>query len=62
MVVGDRVFVGSGDGRVYAIDVKTGTKRWHFEAGGAVVASPAVADGRLVIGNDSGQLYCFGAK
>ena len=42
--------------------MKTGKKLWQFEAGGAVVASPAVADGRLVIGNDAGDLYCFGAK
>lgn len=61
-MVGCRVFVGSGDGRLYAIDVKSGAKLWQFAAGGAVTASPAVADGRLVIGNDAGQLYCFGAK
>jgi outer membrane protein assembly factor BamB len=62
VIVGDRVFVGSADGRIYAIDGKTGKERWRFEAGGALVASPAVAAGRLVIGTDAGDLYCFGSK
>ena len=61
-MVGNSVFVGSADGRLYRLGLKDGEQQWSFEAGGAIVASPAVADGRLVIGNDSGQLYCFGAK
>ena len=51
VVVGERVFVGSGDGRLYALDRKTGEKTWNYEAGGQFTASPAVAAGRLVIGN-----------
>jgi len=35
---------------------------WQFEAGGSVSASPAVAGGRMVIGTDNGDLYCFGEK
>ena len=41
---------------------QTGKKVWEYEAGGDFTASPAVADGRLVIGNTDGTLYCFGAK
>ncbi len=62
MIVGARVFIASGDGRLYALDVKTGEKLWEYEAGGGFTASPAVAQGRLVIGNDDGELYCFGEK
>ena len=58
----DRIFIGSGDGRLYAIQLKTGKQLWRFEAGGAIVGSPAVAGGRLVIGTDAGDLYCLGAK
>ena len=58
--VGDRVFFGSEKGVVRALDVVTGEETWRFETGSAVVASPAVADGRLVIGADNGVLYCFG--
>src|SRR5260221_8885291 len=32
-VAGDTVYVGSWNGNVYAIDVKTGKKRWEFSTG-----------------------------
>ena len=41
---------------------KRGEKSWYYEAGGQFTASPAVAAGRLVIGNQDGTLYCFGEK
>ena len=62
VIVGKRVFVGSGDGRVYGLDLKSGKEVWRFNAGAAVLASPAVAAGRLVIGAEDGNLYCFGAN
>ena len=61
VVVGDRVFVGSADGRLYGFDLK-GDLRWEYEAGGQFTASPAVAGDRLVIGNTDGTLFCFGHK
>jgi outer membrane protein assembly factor BamB len=54
------VFFGSADGRLYAVDVASGKEVWKFEGGGSFTASPAVAAGRLVIGTDDGNLYCFG--
>ena len=30
VIVGDRVFVGSGDGRLYAIQLKTGKELWRI--------------------------------
>ena len=62
VVVGERVFVAAYDGRLYALDRKTGEKMWSYEAGGRFDASPAVAAGRLVIGNKDGTLYCFGEE
>ncbi len=59
MVVGSRLFFGSQDGRVYALDRRTGKEVWRYDAGGKIYASPAVAAGRLVIGSDVGKLYCF---
>jgi len=44
------------------LDLKTGRQLWTFEGGGSILASPAVAAGRLVIGTDDGNLYCFGAR
>ncbi len=59
-VSGDRVFVGSNDGRFYVLNVNTGAKLWEFTAGSALSASPAIANGRIVIGAQDGRLYCFG--
>lgn len=61
VVVGDRVFFGSSDGRVYGLDLK-GEKVWEYEAGGGFSGSPAVASGRLVIANENGTVYCFGKQ
>ena len=60
VVVGDRVFFGSQDGRIYGLDRKSGKEVWRYDAGGKVLASPAVADGKLVICSESGRVYCFG--
>ena len=61
VVVGDRVFVGSTDGRLYALNLADGKELWTSEAGGGFTGSPAVADGKLFIANDRGIVFCFGA-
>lgn len=38
------VYVGSEDGKLYAIDDATGTQKWAYATGGAILSSPAVAD------------------
>ena len=38
-IVGDRVFVGSGSGRVYALGLKDGCIHWTFKADGGVRAA-----------------------
>jgi len=60
VLAGGRAFVGSNDGKLYALDYKTGAKIWEFTAGAPLSASPAVASGRVVIGSEDGKLYCFG--
>ena len=49
-------------GVLYLIDAKTGEVKWQFEAGGHFTGSPAVVDGRIIIPNADGTLYCFGAR
>jgi len=60
VIVGDRVYIGTMNGRLLGLELKTGKQAWEYEAGGGFPASPAAAAGRLVIGNDAGDLYCFG--
>jgi len=35
---------------------------WSYDIGKGISASPAVADGRIVIGSEDGVVYAFGAK
>ena len=55
-VWGDRVFVGTIDGRLIAIDAATGTKIWDtltIEPGApyTITGAPRVVDGKVIIGN-----------
>ena len=59
VIVGDRVVFGASSGEITILDVATGEMRWQFETGSSVVASPAIAEGRLVIGTEDGQMYAF---
>ena len=62
------VFIGSNDGRVYSINWD-GTVMGHYQTGGAVVSSPAVAQpetellgapGWVFVGSEDNNLYAFG--
>ena len=51
------VLVGSGDGYLYAFDLRDGSERWRFETGGRIRATPAVQDGIAYIGSGDGIVY-----
>jgi len=53
------VYFGSRDGKLYALDVKTGDKAWEFATGGPVDSSPWPADGVIYVGSDDGHLYAL---
>jgi eukaryotic-like serine/threonine-protein kinase len=42
------------------LDAESGEKLWEFDTGAGITASPAVADGKVVIGAQDGRLYVFG--
>lgn len=60
-VVDGVVYLGSGDGSVYAIDAVSGTLRWRFKTGDVVHASPAVANGVVYIGSWDSWFYALDA-
>jgi outer membrane protein assembly factor BamB len=62
LLKGDRLFVGSWDHNVYALNAKTGRKIWSFQADDQVNTSAAYWKGRLFIGSDGGTLYALSAK
>ena len=54
------VYVGSADTKLYAINSKSGEKKWEFETGGAVTSSPAIgSDGTVYVGSVDKKLYAI---
>ena len=60
-IVGDRVFIGSHDANLYALDLATGRKLWTAATGDEVESSPLVREGRVFVGSADGFLYAFDA-
>ena len=56
-----RVFIGSNDGHLYAINLADGRKVWAFETGDAVEAAPLVLQGAVYVGSVDGYLYALNA-
>lgn len=61
VVVGGRVFFGSGDGNLYALDAADGELAWKFATGDVVHSSPAVVDGVLYVGSFDRFFYALDA-
>ncbi|WP_019639227.1 PQQ-binding-like beta-propeller repeat protein [Paenibacillus fonticola] len=54
------LYVGSYDGKLYALNSKTGKLKWAFETAWAIASSPAIgADGTIYIGSGDGKLYAL---
>jgi polyvinyl alcohol dehydrogenase (cytochrome) len=64
-VVGHTLYVGGGDGKIYALDARTGETLWVSDraatAGAAVHSGPAVADGKVIFGDYQGSLHALDA-
>lgn len=55
------VYIGSGDGHLYAVDATTGAERWRFRAGAAVDATPTVHDGVVYVLSRDGSVHAVDA-
>lgn len=62
VVVGQRVYAPSLDGRLYVLDHDSGKKLAEYPLGRSIAASPAVAQDRLLLGTTDGVLFCLGKK
>lgn len=60
-VVNNRVYIGSTDNYLYALDAVDGTRQWSVEAGDAISGSPAVVDGIVYFGSSDRRLYAISA-
>ena len=56
-----KVYFGSGDGNIYALDASSGKLAWKFATGDVVHASPAIAGGMLFVGSWDSYFYALDA-
>jgi outer membrane protein assembly factor BamB len=61
-VANGKVYFGSGDGNVYAVDAKSGLLQWKFATGDVVHASPAVAANTVYVGSWDSRFYALDAE
>ena len=54
--------VGDAAGTIAALRTTDGEILWEFDAGSGFVASPAVAEGRLILATDDGTVWCFAGQ
>jgi outer membrane protein assembly factor BamB len=60
-VDGGRLYLGTHEGRVLALEVASGKTIWEFASGDSVLAAPAVALGRVYFGSYDGHVYALDA-
>ena len=62
LLKGKRLFFGSWDHGVYALNAQNGKRIWRFSTDDQVNTSAAYWKGRIFIGSDGGTLYSLSAK
>src|SRR3954469_9814741 len=62
LLVGNRLYTGDWNGRIWALDARSGRTIWHSRQLGPIKGGIAFSDGRLYVGSYDGHLYCFGAQ
>ncbi|MDV6315762.1 outer membrane protein assembly factor BamB [Idiomarina sp. HP20-50] len=58
----DRIFLGTENGDVVALDEKTGELVWHAEVNNEVMSDPAVGEGRVVVHTSGGKVISLNAE
>jgi outer membrane protein assembly factor BamB len=61
-VANGKVYFGSGDGNVYAVEAQSGTILWKFATKDVVHSSPAVVNNTVYIGSWDSYLYAIDAE
>lgn len=61
-IVDGTVYVGSGDGSVYALSLTDGSERWRYEIGEGIASSPLVTNGTVYVGGRDNIVYALSAE
>jgi len=60
-IAGDKLYFGSSDHCLYALDLATGTQKWKFKSEGRITSSPAVSASVVYFGSFDGNFYAVDA-
>jgi outer membrane protein assembly factor BamB len=55
----NKVYIGSGEGVLYCLDLYTGKILNRFQTAGSIFSSPVVSDSMLFFGSDDGKFYAL---
>ena len=61
-MIGNSVYFGCEDGKLYSVSTVNGNIRWATQLGGPVKAAPAYKDGKLFVGDYGGYMNAVDAK
>jgi len=56
-----KIYIGSDDGNLYALNANTGNQIWKYTTGGAVQSSPTVVNNTVYFGSTDKYLYAIDA-
>src|SRR5262245_59882711 len=57
-----RVYVGSLDGNLYAVNLNDGSLVWKFSAGASIKSSPSAFHGMIYFGDEDGSFHAVDAR
>ena len=56
------VYFGSRDNHLYAVESKTGKKKWKFKTEGSINTSPVIVDDVIYFGSNDSYVYALDLK
>lgn len=59
LISGATIYIGSGDGNLYALDAADGNIKWKFNTGSRVRSTPAMYDNKIYFGDCAGKVYAL---
>ena len=60
-IADDKLYFGSSDHSLYALDLATGALKWRFKSDGRITSSPAVSGGVVYFGSFDSSFYAVDA-
>ena len=57
----NKIYIGSENGKIYALDAQTGELTWQASIKGEIINSPAIDSGILVVNSASGIMKAYNA-